>query len=110
MRFLVLHRPRPSADPTHLAKAMQEHAQWLEQGLSLGLLHGAESWGAESGVAIVWAAHAAGARALVDQSPLAKSGLFEIDIDPVYDQVDPDVFGPKSVPSKSYSVPLPFAA
>lgn len=77
-----------------MAETLDAHTMWVAQQIRRGRIQTSELWGADSGLAMIWAEDGRSAHELMGTCPLARSGLFVIDIDPVYDRVAPDAFGP----------------
>lgn len=88
MYFLVVNRGKPDADAKAIAEVISAHRSWVARKIASGKIVQAGKWGKNSGIVIIRAADASAAQALIDDDPIAKSGLFSIKTGRFYPDVE----------------------
>lgn len=91
MYFLAVNKARPHADPKRIGEIVPDHIAWVKERTAAGEVALAGKWGESGGIVIVRAGTDADARAIAMGDPLARSGLFSVEIDRFY----PDVKSPR---------------
>lgn len=75
MYFMSINKLRPGIDHALFNRVIGPHREWVKQQLAAGVLVQAGKWGDNGGMIIVKAASRQEADRIVDQDPLAQSGL-----------------------------------